>query len=275
MTDHRPVPTTPSAIRHFASRVALAIACAATVGALQGCATAQNRDPLESWNRAMFSFNESLDENMLKPVAKGYKAVVPDPLRTAVSNFTGNLKDIWSTANLFMQGRMRDGTLGVIRVSVNSTLGLAGLLDIATPMQLQRPNEDFGQTLGVWGVKPGAYVVWPVLGPSTLRDSVGLPGDMYFSASTLGTSGTETNALRALEVVNTRARLLDASNLIDDVALDKYAFIRDAYMQRRQNLIYEGDPPEEDEPEERFDEPSAPASASPSASAASAASSAP
>jgi phospholipid-binding lipoprotein MlaA len=224
---------------------------------LQGCATAQNRDPIESWNRKVFSFNESLDENVLKPVATGYKAVTPEPLRNAFTNFVGNIKDVWSAANLFMQGRLKDGTLSVIRVSINSTLGLGGLIDIATPMQLDKPNEDLGQTLGVWGVKPGAYIVWPVLGSSTLRDSVGMPADLYFSASSLGSYPREVNALRVLEVVHLRARLLDAGNLIDDIALDKYAFIRDAYLQRRQNLIYEGDPPDEEPPEQPVQAPQA------------------
>ncbi len=254
---------------------------AALIGVLllQGCATQQNRgDPLESWNRKVFSFNESLDDNVLKPVAEGYVHVTPEPVRVAVRNFTGNLRDIWSTANLFLQGRLKDGALGVMRVSINSTLGLAGFIDLATPMQLDRANEDFGQTLGVWGVKPGAYIVWPLLGSSTLRDSVSIPGDMYFSASTLGDSTLQESGLLALQTVSVRASLLSASDLIDAVALDKYAFIRDAYLQRRQNLIYEGDPPEDDEPEPQ--DPSKPAddasgAAAPSAVVASAPESSP
>lgn len=243
------------------SRLAIVLAGAMLLAALQGCATRQSPDPLEPWNRKVFAFNETVDVYVLKPVAEGYKSVTPEPVRTAFSNFTSNIKDVWSTANLFLQGRFKDGTLGVIRVTVNTTFGLAGLIDIATPMQLDKPNEDLGQTLGVWGVKPGAYIVWPFLGPSTLRDSLSLPGDMYFSASTLGTYPRESNLLRAWQLVNTRANLLAAGNLIDDVALDKYAFMRDAYLQRRQNLIYEGDPPEEDEPPEpqRQDLPEAPA----------------
>ncbi len=231
------------------ARAVVCVALACTAG-LQGCATAQNQgDPIEPWNRQVFSFNETLDENVLKPVSKGYVNVTPEPVRTAVGNVFGNIRDIWSTANLFLQGRFRDGTLGIIRVSVNSTLGLAGLIDLATPMQLDRPNEDFGQTLGVWGFKPGAYIVWPLLGPSTLRDSAGIPGDMIFSASSLASTSAGANGLRALQIVNTRASLLRASNLLDDVALDKYAFVREAYLQRRQNLIYEGFPPEDDLPE--------------------------
>jgi phospholipid-binding lipoprotein MlaA len=235
---------------------------------MQGCATQQNRDPLESWNRKVFAFNESLDANVLKPVATGYKAVTPEPVRNAFTNFVGNIKDAWSTVNLFLQGRFKDGTLGVIRFTVNSTFGLVGLIDIATPMQLDKPNEDFGQTLGVWGVKPGAYIVWPLLGPSTLRDSVGIPADFYFSASIVGTYPRERNVLTTMQFINLRANLLAATNLVDDVALDKYAFIRDVFFQRRQNLIYEGNPPEEDEPEDPRQE-SVPAPAEPASSSAS------
>jgi phospholipid-binding lipoprotein MlaA len=210
---------------------------------LQGCATTQNPDPIESWNRKVFAFNEGLDDNVLRPVATGYRKVTPDPVRTGFTNFVNNIKDIWSTINLFLQGRFVDGTHGIMRVSINSTLGLGGLLDIATPMRLDRPNEDLGQTFGVWGAKPGAYIVWPVFGPSTLRDSLGMPGDMYFSASSVGSTVRQENLLRVWQGVNLRANLLGATNLLDDVALDKYAFVRDAFLQRRQNLIYEGDPP--------------------------------
>ncbi|MBH1986689.1 MAG: VacJ family lipoprotein [Burkholderiales bacterium] len=220
----------------------------ALVAGLQGCATPQNRDPMESWNRQVFAFNDSLDAKVLRPVAEGYVEVTPEPVRTGVRNFFNNLRDVWSTVNLFLQGRFGDGAQGIMRVSVNTTLGLAGLIDIATPMRLDRPNEDLGQTLGVWGVGPGAYIVWPLLGPSTLRDSVGIPADMSFSGSMFASSTRDTILTTGLSVVSLRASLLGASNLVDDVALDKYAFTRDAYLQRRQNLIYEGDPPEEDAP---------------------------
>ena len=215
---------------------------------LQGCATRQNPDPIESWNRQVFAFNESLDANVLRPVATGYNQVTPEPVRNSVRNVFNNIRDVWSTVNLFLQGRFRDGTVSVMRVTINTTLGLGGLVDWATPMRLDRPNEDFGQTLGVWGVKPGAYIVWPVLGPSTLRDSVSIPGDLYFSASTFGETEAVTFGLVGLQLVSVRAGLLGATGLLDDVALDKYAFTRDAYLQRRQNLIYEGNPPEDDEP---------------------------
>lgn len=214
---------------------------------MQGCATRQNPDPLESWNRKVFGFNETVDQYVLEPTARGYKAVTPEPVRTGFGNFVGNLHDIWSTINLFLQGRVGDGLNGVMRVSINSTFGFLGLIDIATPMRLYRANEDFGQTLGVWGVPPGAYIVWPILGPSTVRDSMSLPGDLYFSSSAVAETVAGANALRVAEVVNTRAAYLDAGDLISDVALDKYAFLRDAYLQRRQNLIYEGDPPQDED----------------------------
>ncbi|MEY4765016.1 MAG: hypothetical protein RI907_1689, partial [Pseudomonadota bacterium] len=163
---------------------------------LPGCATRANRgDPLEPWNRKVFAFNEKADAYVLKPVAEGYKAVTPEPVRIAFNNVSGNIKDIWSTVNLFLQGRAQDGVMGIIRVTVNTTFGLLGTIDMASAMQIDKPNEDLGQTLGVWGVKPGAYIVWPFLGPSTLRDTLDLPGDWYFSVSTLGTYPRERNWL--------------------------------------------------------------------------------
>ncbi|WP_298014706.1 VacJ family lipoprotein [uncultured Aquabacterium sp.] len=238
---------------------------------LQGCATGPlERDPIEPWNRQVFSFNEAVDRTVLQPVARGYNAVVPSPVRTGVRNFMGNIGDAWSTVNLFLQGRFADGTLGVIRVSVNTTFGLLGVLDVATPMQLERQNEDLGQTFGVWGMRPGPYVVWPFLGSSTARDSVALPGDLYASPSSLGETAAQGLAITGLRLVSVRANILEATNLLDDVALDKYSFVRDAYLQRRQNLIYEGNPPEsnldDDESDEDDDvlyapsEPEAPAS---------------
>lgn len=241
----------------------LTVALVASSALLQGCATRQNPDPLESMNRKVFSFNETLDDNVLKPVATGYKAVTPQPVRTAISNFGGNIKDIWSAINLFLQGHPGEGATQLMRVSVNTTFGLAGFIDIATPMRLERQNEDFGQTLGVWGVKPGAYIVWPFLGPSTLRDSVGIPGDMYFSASRVFSNDPEVYWVSALTLVNARASLLDVSNLLGDVALDRYAFVRDAYLQRRQNLIYNGEPPEDIE-DDGYDAPSSGPAADPS-----------
>jgi phospholipid-binding lipoprotein MlaA len=241
-------PATLALAEHTPSRrprLVLAASALVLLAMLEGCATTHPRDPLEPWNRQVFAFNEAVDANVLKPVAEGYNVVTPEPVRTGVRNFFNNLRDVWSVVNLFMQGRMADGAQGVMRVSANTVLGLAGFIDIATPMQLPRPNEDLGQTLGVWGMGPGPYIVWPFLGPSTLRDSLNIPVEMQFSGGALTQSSSDAAALTALSVVSLRASLLDATNLFADVALDKYSFTRDAYLQRRQNLIYEGDPPDE------------------------------
>jgi len=217
---------------------------------LQGCATRQQPDPFENLNRQVFAFNESVDENVLQPVARGYVNVTPEPVRAGVRNFFNNLRDVWSTVNLFLQGRFGEGATSIMRVSMNTTFGLAGLIDIATPMRLERPNEDLGQTLGVWGVGPGAYIVWPFLGPSTARDSLDIPPTFEFGGSMLAEGWAAEVAVTGINVISLRADLLEAGKLVNDIALDKYAFIRDAYLQRRQNLIYNGEPPDSGDDEE-------------------------
>ncbi|HIV70569.1 MAG TPA: VacJ family lipoprotein [Candidatus Aquabacterium excrementipullorum] len=229
------------------SRACMLSALVLSVAVLQGCATAQNRDPLESLNRKVFSFNETVDDAVLKPVATGYVKITPKLVRTGVSNFVNNIKDVWSAINLVLQGRPGEAAQEVLRVSLNSTLGLAGFIDIARPMGLDRHNEDFGQTLAVWGVPQGAYLVLPFLGPSTTRDVADLPGNWYFSPSALFREPRDANAVRILTIINARAEVLSASNLLGDIALDRYAFLRDAYLQRRLSLVYNGDPPEEDD----------------------------
>lgn len=261
-------------------RRARALACAVSlpvVLALSGCATAQSPDPLESWNRGVFSFNETVDVHVLKPVAEGYVKVTPQPVRTGVRNFFGNIGDVWSSVNLFLQGRLKEGAASTMRVAVNSTLGLGGLIDLATPMRLDRFNEDLGQTLGVWGAPSGAYIVWPLMGPSSVRDSANFVTSMTFSATTLIDGAREDNLARLLNVVSTRAAYLSATDLLDSVALDKYAFTRDAYLQRRQSLIDQGRTPaeveeEEEAPEPRYDLPETEEEAAAAAEAASAAS---
>lgn len=261
-------------------RRARALACAVSlpvVLALSGCATAQSPDPLESWNRGVFSFNETVDVHVLKPVAEGYVKVTPQPVRTGVRNFFGNIGDVWSSVNLFLQGRLKEGAASTMRVAVNSTLGLGGLIDLATPMRLDRFNEDLGQTLGVWGAPSGAYIVWPLMGPSSVRDSANFVTSMTFSATTLIDGAREDNLARLLNVVSTRAAYLSATDLLDSVALDKYAFTRDAYLQRRQSLIDQGRTPaeveeEEGAPEPRYDLPETEEEAAAAAEAASAAS---
>lgn len=238
---------------------AVARACALSalvlsVAALQGCATAQNKDPLEPFNRKVFSFNEAVDNAVLKPVATGYVNVTPKLMRTGISNFVNNIKDVWSAINLVLQGRPGEAAQEVLRVSLNSTLGLAGFIDIARPMGLDRHNEDFGQTLAVWGVPQGAYLVLPLLGPSSTRDVADLPGSWYFSPSALFREPRDANPVRVLTIVNARAELLGASNLFGDIALDRYAFLRDAYLQRRVSLVYNGDPPDDGDDGVQYDD---------------------
>lgn len=216
---------------------------------LSGCAhvgqnaPASDVDPWENWNRKVFRFNEALDENVLKPVATAYTEVVPQPVRTGVHNFFGNVADAWSAVNNLLQGKPANGLHDVMRVGTNTVFGFGGLLDIASEAGLHAQREDLGQTLGRWGFAPGPYVVWPVLGPSTVRESVALPLDRYATASTLFSDTPTKVSLLTLELVDTRASLLGATRVLDDIALDKYSFVRGAYLQRRQSLVYDGDPP--------------------------------
>lgn len=214
---------------------------------LAGCATPQRPDPLEPWNRKVFAFNEGLDKAVLKPTATVYQKVVPSPVRTATTNFFNNIYDLWSATNLFLQGRVTDGLSDVMRFGSNTVFGILGLADVASEMGLERHNEDFGQTLGHWGVGPGAYIVWPVLGSSTVRDSVALPIELRVTPESFVSPARASNTLLGLRLVNTRANLLQAGNVLDGIALDKYTFMRDAYLQRRRSLVYDGDPPPLDE----------------------------
>lgn len=193
----------------------------------------QRLDPWEEWNRKVFAFNEKLDENVLKPVATAYSEIVPSPVRTGIDNFFGNIGDAWSTVNLMLQGRFKAGVEQGMRFAVNSTLGLAGVLDIATEAGLEKNSQDFGKTLGKWGMGTGAYVVWPVFGPSSVRDSIALPVDWKASPGVVFDDGSKKVAITALNLVNTRANFLRAGEMLEGIALDKYTFYRDAYLQRR------------------------------------------
>lgn len=193
----------------------------------------QKLDPWESWNRKVFAFNEKLDENVLKPVATAYTEIVPSPIRTGIDNFFGNIGDAWSAINLFLQGRFKAGVEQGMRFAVNSTLGLAGVLDIATEAGLEKNSQDFGKTLGKWGMGTGAYIVWPLFGPSSVRDSLALPVDWQASPGVIFDDGRKKVAITALSVVKTRANFLRAGEMLDGIALDKYTFYRDAYLQRR------------------------------------------
>lgn len=228
-------------------------ALAALLLVCAGASHAQaSNDPFEGWNRAVFGFNEGLDEAVIKPMAEGYKAVVPELVRDGVGNFFGNIEDGWSAINQLLQGKATASAQMTMRVATNTLFGIGGLLDVASELNIERLPEDFGQTLGRWGLPAGPYIIWPLLGPSSLRDSAGLPLDLSWSPSALTSDEATRVGLRSLELVDVRARLLNASNLLDDIALDKYVFIRESYFARRRSKVYDGDPPDspqtDDEP---------------------------
>lgn len=212
----------------------------AVVLALTGCATSPSRnpqDPFENYNRAMFSFNDKLDENVMKPTAKAYRTVAPSFVQTGVGNFFGNIGDVWTSVNNMLQGKLQDGLSDAMRVFVNTTVGIGGLFDVASKGGLPKHKEDFGQTLGRWGVPPGPYVVLPLLGPSTLRDTTALPVDLEGDLWRYKRPTRWRNTGIVLRVIDQRAALLDAVDLLEAAALDRYEFIRDGYLQRRENTI--------------------------------------
>lgn len=203
---------------------------------LAGCATGPNahpRDPMEPWNRRVYRFNDALDKGVAKPVATAYTKVTPKFVRKGVSNFFSNLGDAWSTVNSVLQLKGKDAVNNFFRFTVNTVFGFGGVLDIATEAQIPQSKQDFGSTLGRWGVPAGPYVVLPILGPSSVRDTAALPVDFYGNPVRPLDPVSARNALTALSFVNRRAELLDASDLLDRAALDPYAFMRDAYLQRR------------------------------------------
>lgn len=224
-------------------RTLMLAAVVATLSA--GCATTVTspQDPLEGYNRAMFSFNEGVDKAVIKPVAQTYQAVLPSPVRTGISNVFGNLGDPWIGLNNLLQGKVADALSDMMRFLFNSTFGFAGLLDIASEMGFPKHDEDFGQTLGRWGVGDGAYVVLPFLGPRTLRDAVALPADM--AADAVGGVGDipTRNTLTGLRIVNTRASLLGIDKTLNEGTLDKYSYVRDFYLEQRRYKVYDGNPP--------------------------------
>ena len=212
---------------------------------LGGCATTNPRDPLEPMNRAIYSFNDGVDKVIFKPVAQGYRAVLPQFARTGVSNFFSNINDVLVALNNLLQGKVINAVSDLGRVVVNTTIGIAGFFDVATHFGLEKHNEDFGQTLGRWGIGDGPYLVLPFAGPSNLRDVVGRAVDFRTDPITYVRSMKLRNSLWGTRAVNDRANLLDASKILETAALDPYEFVRDAYIQRRRNLIYDGAPPRE------------------------------
>ncbi len=253
------VPGAPSSWRRAAALIGLALlltlsGCASLRGGA-GRSAGQKLDPWESWNRKVFAFNERVDEAVLKPVATAYSELVPQPVRVGVDNFFGNVADGWSAVNLFLQGRFKTGAQQTMRFAVNSTFGLMGLLDVAGEAGLERNSEDMGRTFGRWGTGTGAYIVWPFFGPSSVRDSLAMPFDWMASPSMVFDDGRAKVGIFMLRTVNTRANFLRAGEMLDGIALDKYTFIRDAYLTRRGSFEeesgdeYEVISPKKDEPQ--------------------------
>lgn len=204
-------------------------------------------DPWETFNRQTHAFNMTLDEYVLHPVAKGYADYVPDPIQDGVSNFFSNLGEPGNMLNNFLQGKFKRGIVSLGRFLINTTIGIGGIFDVASHMNLEYAPEDFGETLGVWGVKSGPYIVWPFLGPSTVRDTFSIPVDWatYPPTYYFWGEGDKTGyaiALGALDVINTRAQLL-ATDAMLQTALDPYVAVRDAYLQNRENKVWDGNPP--------------------------------
>jgi len=225
-------------LRHFL--LALLLAGAA------GCATTNGgdpRDPMEGFNRAMYSFNDGFDQTIGKPVASAYRDVLPSPVRTGVRNFFSNIADLWIGINNLLQGKPIDFMSDWARFAFNSTFGLLGFIDIASDMGMEKHDEDFGQTFGRWGAGDGAYIVWPFLGSSGVRDSVGLIFDLGLDPVLQHEPVRVRNVMTVLRATGKRADLLDASRILEEAALDKYVFQRDAYLQRRRSLVYDGNPP--------------------------------
>jgi phospholipid-binding lipoprotein MlaA len=225
-------------------------------GTLSGCSTtpttqSSTNDPWESWNRDVHGFNKDVDDVILKPVAKGYQKVTPDPVDESITNVFSNINDIGVTINDFLQFKFVQGGMDASRFLINTTAGVVGIFDVAKLIDLPKHDEDFGQTLGFWGVPSGSYMVLPFLGPSTPRDTVGLIGDALFNpltyVSLFGGVGANvaTTGARAVDVTDTRSDLMSSEKIVDEASVDRYDFIKNAYQQRREYLIYDGNPPED------------------------------
>lgn len=211
-------------------------------------------DPLEPFNRGVHQFNTDFDNAFFKPVAKGYQAVTPEPVDRGITNFFNNLADVNSAINNLLQFKLSRFGSDIGRISINSTVGVLGFFDVATNVGLPSYKEDFGQTLGYWGAEPSPYLVLPLLGPSTVRDTVGLTGD-YLVDPLFSVSNHQVYwGLVAVRAVDTRADLLTATKIIEEAAVDHYAFVRDAYLQRRRSLIFDGNPPPSPEDDDFFEE---------------------
>jgi phospholipid-binding lipoprotein MlaA len=213
---------------------------------LSSCSTtgSSKNDPLEPMNRAIFQFNEVVDDNIFEPVAETYKYITPDPVETGVSNFFSNIGEVSTIANDVFQFKFKQAGHDVLRFSINTTIGMLGIFDVATSVGLKKNNEDFGQTLGYWGIPQGPYLVLPFFGASTFRDAPGLYADMQISPINQ-LDNEEELTLNALNAISTRARLLRATKILDTAAKDKYIFIRESYLQKRESMVNDGDSEED------------------------------
>lgn len=213
---------------------------------LTGCASnGDPRDPLEPFNRGVYHFNDTVDKAVMKPIAQGYRFVLPSPVRTGVSNVFSNVDDVFVTVNNLLQGKFHTAASDFARLLANTTLGIGGIFDVASSFGLEKHNEDLGQTFGYWGIGNGPFLMIPLTGPSTVRDAVGSAVQFYFDPVWNIDNVATRNSLAGLRVVNTRANLLDAEKVLDEAALDPYTFLRDAYLQQRRSLVYDGNPPRE------------------------------
>jgi phospholipid-binding lipoprotein MlaA len=228
----------------FNNRLLITLLCIVSLISLTGCATQANKDPLESINRGVYQFNDVADKALIKPIATVYSKVAPSPIKKGVSNFFANIYSLTTVLNDLLQLKFADAFTDAGRFVINSTFGLAGLIDVAAMDNIPRHTEDFGQTLGHWGVGSGAYLVLPLIGPSSTRDFAGAIVDGSTSdpvnyMNNIGQIRTS-NQIRATQIISVRSSLLNASSLIDDASLDPYAFMRDAYLQRRESQVNDG-----------------------------------
>ena len=215
---------------------------------LAGCAASPDRDPrdpFEPLNRAVYRFNDVVDEAVAKPVATAYRDVVHVEIRDRVRNFYGNIADVFIGVNNLLQGKFQEGSEDFLRVTFNTTFGLLGIHDVASDMGIEKHNEDFGQTFGRWGAGPGPYLVLPIFGSSSVRDGIGFGLDLYLDPLGEVRPIDVRNSLALLRLTSVRADLLEASRILEQAALDRYVFQRDAYLQRRRSLVYDGRPPRE------------------------------
>lgn len=231
------------------NRVAAVLTVALALG---GCASVppEYRDPRDPWqpfNRAVFKFNTDFDNAFLKPAAQGYRFVTPEPVDEGITNFFNNVADATSAVNNVLQFKLSRAGSDVGRVFINTTVGIVGFFDVASNVGLPSYKEDFGQTLGYWGFGAGPFVMIPILGPSSVRDTFGLAGDIVLDPFFSLEEDEIYWGFVTLRVIDRRADLLAAGDLVDEVAIDPYTFLRDAYLQRRRNLVHDGNPPETEE----------------------------